>query len=112
MYAIIESGGKQYKVSQGDFIYLEKLDAETDAVVTFDHVLAVFDAEEVKLGNPYVQDFRITGRIMKQGKQKKIIVFKMKPKKNYRRRQGHRQPYTKVRIESIAVDAVLIEEEK
>ena len=101
MHAIIETGGKQYKVQEGDLLYVEKLDAEPEAAVEFDRVLAVFEAEKIKLGSPYVPDVTVTGRVIKQGRQKKIIVFKMKPKKTYRRKQGHRQPYTKVRIESI-----------
>ena len=76
--------------------------AETEDTVEFDRVLAVYETGKVKLGNPYVSGVTVTGKVLGQGKQKKIIVFKMKPKKNYRRKQGHRQPYTKVRIESIA----------
>ena len=102
MHAIIETGGKQYKVDEGSLLYVEKLEAEPDDTVTFDRVLAVFEAENVTLGSPYVQGAAVTGRVIKQGKQKKVIVFKMKPKKTYRRKQGHRQPYTKVRIETIA----------
>jgi len=80
------------------------IDAEQDAAVEFDRVLAVFDADKVRLGDPLVSGVSVTGRVIKQGKQKKVIVYKMKPKKNYRRKQGHRQPYTKVRIENIAAD--------
>ena len=101
MFAIIETGGKQYKVEEGALLYIEKLDAEPDATVDFDRVLAVCEAEKVVMGSPYVSGVTITGRVLGQGKRKKVIVFKMKPKKNYRRKQGHRQPYTKVRIESI-----------
>ena len=104
MQAVIETGGKQYKVQEGDVLYIEKLDAEQDAAVEFDRVLAVFDADKVRLGDPLVSGVSVTGRVIKQGKQKKVIVYKMKPKKNYRRKQGHRQPYTKVRIENIAAD--------
>ena len=104
MYAIIESGGKQYKVEEGSLLYLEKLDAEPEAAVEFGRVLAVFETEKVKLGNPYVAGVKVVGRVVKHGKQKKVIVYKMKPKKNYRRKQGHRQPYTQVRIETIAAD--------
>ncbi|MCL2747272.1 MAG: 50S ribosomal protein L21 [Oscillospiraceae bacterium] len=101
MHAIIETGGKQYKVQEGDLLYVEKLLAEPETTVEFDHVLAVYEDEIIRLGSPYVAGAKVTGIVQKQGKQKKIIVFKMKPKKNYRRRQGHRQPYTKVRVESI-----------
>jgi len=101
MYAIIETGGKQYKVEEGSLLYIEKLDAEPESMVTFDRVLAVFEAEKLKLGSPYVEGVTVAGKVLKQGKQKKVIVFKMKPKKTYRRKQGHRQPYTQVRIESI-----------
>ena len=104
MYAVFETGGKQYKVQEGDIIYTEKLDAEPDATVEFDKVLSVFDGEKVKLGSPYVENVKVTGQVAKHGKQKKVIVFKMKPKKGYRRKQGHRQPYTKVKIESIVLD--------
>ena len=101
MYAIIESGGKQYKVEEGTLLYLEKLDAEPEATVEFDRVLAVYESENIQLGDPYVAGAKVIGRVLKQGKQKKIIVYKMKPKKNYRRKQGHRQPYTKLEIKSI-----------
>jgi large subunit ribosomal protein L21 len=104
MHAIIETGGKQYEVEEGGILYIEKLPLEPDAKVEFgDRVLAVFEGEKVKLGSPYVSGVRVTGSVVKQGKQKKIIVFKMKPKKTYRRRQGHRQPYTKIKIETVAV---------
>ena len=110
MYAIIETGGKQYKVQEGDVLFIEKLDAEPDSTVEFDRVLAVFDAEKVKMGTPYVTGVKVQARVDKHGKNKKIIVFKMKPKKGYRRRQGHRQPYTRVRIESVTIASS--EEEK
>ena len=93
MYAILETGGKQYKVSEGDVIYVEKLGVEDGAAVTFDKVLAV--------GAPYVAGATVTGTADKTGKKKKINIFKMKPKKGYRRRQGHRQPYTKVTISAV-----------
>lgn len=101
MYAILVTGGKQYKVSEGDVIYVEKLSMEDGATVTFDQVLAVGDGAELKVGAPYVAGATVTATIDKTGKQKKIHVFKMKPKKGYRRRQGHRQPYTKVTIGAI-----------
>lgn len=100
MYAIIETGGKQVKVSEGTTIYVEKLDAEVEATVTFDKVL-MLGGEDVKMGNPYLNGVTVEGTVEKHGKQKKIIVFKMKPKKKYRRKQGHRQPYTKVTITKI-----------
>ncbi len=101
MYAIIESCGKQYKVAQGDVIFFEKLDAEVDKKVTFDNVVLVSDGEKIEIGNPYVKGFKVEGKVLAHGKGKKIIVFKYKPKKNYRRKQGHRQPYTKVEITAI-----------
>ena len=100
MYAIIETGGKQMKVAAGDVVYVEKLNAAEGETVTFDKVLFV-GGENVKVGSPTVEGVTVTGKVEKQGKQKKIIVFKYKAKKNYRKKQGHRQPYTKVVIESI-----------
>ena len=101
MYAILVTGGKQYKVSEGDVIYVEKLGVEDGATVTFDQVLAVGEGADLKVGAPYVEGATVVGTADKTGKQKKINIFKMKPKKGYRRRQGHRQPYTKVTIASI-----------
>ncbi len=101
MYAIIESCGKQYKVAQGDVVFFEKLDAEEGKKVTFDNVVLVADGEKVEVGAPYVKGFKVEGKVLSHGKGKKIIVFKYKAKKNYRRKQGHRQPYTKVEITSI-----------
>ncbi|MBE7027306.1 MAG: 50S ribosomal protein L21 [Ruminococcaceae bacterium] len=100
MYAIIKTGGKQYKVSEGDTIFVEKLDAQVDDTYTFDTVLAI-GGEEVKLGNPVVEGASVTAKVLRQAKSKKIIVFKYKPKKTYRKKQGHRQPYTKLQIEKI-----------
>jgi len=102
-HAVIETGGKQYRVKEGDVIFVEKLPAETDEEVTFDNVLAVFDEEGSKIGAPYVQGASVGASVVKIGKSKKIIVYKMRPKKGYRRKQGHRQPYTKVQIDSITV---------
>ena len=101
MYAIIETGGKQFKVAEGDVIYIEKLDAEAGETVKFDKVLAVSKKGELTIGAPLVAGATVTGTIEKQGKQKKIIVFKYKAKKNVRKKQGHRQPYTKVTIGKI-----------
>ena len=101
MYAIIESCGKQYKVSEGDVIFFEKLDVEEGKTVTFDNVVLVSEGENVEVGNPYVKNAKVEGKVVSHGKGKKIIVFKMKAKKNYRRKQGHRQPYTKVEITAI-----------
>jgi large subunit ribosomal protein L21 len=97
MFAIIETGGKQYRVSVGEAIYVEKLEAEAGNEVVFDRVLLLGD----KVGAPYVKGATVTATVEKQGKQKKIIVFKYKPKKKYRKKQGHRQPYTKVIISKI-----------
>ncbi|HJV17705.1 MAG TPA: 50S ribosomal protein L21 [Bacillales bacterium] len=100
MYAIIETGGKQIKVEEGQAIYIEKLNAEAGETVTFDKVLFV-GGENVKVGSPLVDGATVTGTVEKQGRGKKIIVFKYKAKKNNRKKQGHRQPYTKVVIGKI-----------
>ena len=105
MYAIIESCGKQYKVAEGDVVFFEKLDAEEGKKVTFDKVILVSEEGKVQVGNPYVKGVKVEGKVVSHGKGKKIIVFKMKAKKNYRRKQGHRQPYTKVEITSIKTAA-------
>ena len=101
MYAIIESCGKQYKVAEGDVVFFEKLDAEEGKKITFDKVMLVSEDGKVQVGNPYVKGIKVEGKVVSHGKAKKIIVFKMKAKKNYRRKQGHRQPYTKIQIEKI-----------
>ena len=101
MYAIIEACGKQYKVLEGDTVFFEKLDAEVGQNVSFDKVILVSDNKEVKVGDPYVKGMKVEGKVISHGKGKKIIVFKMKPKKNERKKQGHRQPFTKVEITSI-----------
>ena len=100
MYAIIETGGKQYRVENGDVIYVEKLDAEVDAEVTFDKVVAVSD-KSLKVGKPYVKDAFVKGTVLKNGKGKKVTVFTYKPKKGSARKMGHRQPYNKVQITEI-----------
>ena len=102
MYAIIESCGKQYKVSEGDVVFFEKLDVEEGKSVTFDKVIMVSDDGKVQVGNPYVKGVKVEGKVVAHGKHKKIIVYKYKAKKNYRRTRGHRQPYTKVEITAIA----------
>lgn len=94
MYAIVETGGKQYKVSKGDFIYVEKLDVEEGTNVVLDKVLYV----DGKIGTPYVEGASVEAKVVKHGKEKKIIVYKYKSKKNYHKKQGHRQPYTKLEI--------------
>ena len=101
MYAVIETGGKQYKVAEGDVIYIEKLDAAEGDSVTFDKVLIIGDGENITVGAPAIDGAAVTGKVEKQGKSKKIYVFKMKRKKNERKKKGHRQPYTKVTIEKI-----------
>ena len=101
MYAIIKTGGKQYKVAEGDTIYVEKLEVAVDDAVTFDQVLTVVNDGSVTVGKPLVSGAKVTGKVLEQGKEKKILVFKYKAKSNYRRRQGHRQPFTKVAIEKI-----------
>ena len=105
MYAIIEACGKQYKVAEGDVVFFEKLDAEEGKKVTFDKVILVSDDKKVQLGNPYVKGIKVEGKVVSHGKGKKILVFKYKAKKNYRRTQGHRQPYTKVEITNIKLPA-------
>ncbi|WP_280769760.1 50S ribosomal protein L21 [Salipaludibacillus daqingensis] len=100
MYAIIETGGKQVKVTEGQEIYVEKLDVTEGDTVTFDRVLFV-GGDETKVGSPLLEGATVTANVEKQGKAKKLTVFKYKAKKNYRRKQGHRQPYTKVTISKI-----------
>ena len=102
MYAIIKTGGKQYRASEGDVIEVEKLPGETGDAVVFDQVLVLQDDENgLKTGQPFVEGCSVEGKVLRQGRARKIIVFKYKPKKNYRRKKGHRQPYTRVRIEKI-----------
>ena len=103
MHAIIETGGKQYRVTEGDTIFIEKLPVEAGETVTFDKVLAVTDGDKLTVGTPTVAGASVSAEVEKNGKAKKIIVYKMKPKKNYRRKQGHRQSYTKVKIDKITV---------
>ncbi len=105
MYAIIETCGKQYKVSKGDVVFFEKLEAEEGKKVKFDKVILVSDNGKVEVGTPYVKGAKVEGKVVAHGKAKKITVFKYKAKKNYRRKQGHRQPYTKVEITAISTAA-------
>ncbi|MBP1758598.1 MAG: rplU [Firmicutes bacterium] len=100
MQAIIETGGKQYKVAEGDVLFIEKLEADAGEGVVFDKVLAIL-GDEAKIGTPVVEGAKVDATIMKNGKGKKVRIFKFKAKKGYRRRQGHRQPYTKVQIGKI-----------
>ena len=100
-HAVIETGGKQYRVAEGDVIYVEKLEAADGETITFDKVLAVIDEGNAVFGAPVVEGATVSGTVVKTGKGKKIRVYKMKPKKNYRRTQGHRQPYTKLTISAI-----------
>ena len=101
VFAIIESGGKQYKVAEGDFVFVEKLNAEEGATVEFP-VLAISDDNGLKVGTPVIEGAKVTANVVKNGKAKKIYVMTYKPKKNEKKKQGHRQPYTKVEIKSIA----------
>ena len=105
MYAIIESCGRQYKVAEGDVVFFEKLDVEEGKKVTFDKVVLVSEDKKVEVGAPYVKGVKVEGKVVANGKGKKIIVYKYKAKKNYRRTQGHRQPYTKVEITKIKTAA-------
>ena len=101
MYAIIETGGKQYKVNEGDVIYVEKLEVNEGDTVTFDRVKAVSMGDDFKVGTPTVEGATVTANVVKNGKSKKIYVMKYKSKKNEKKKIGHRQPYTKVQIVSI-----------
>ena len=101
MHAIIVTGGKQYKVTEGDVLYVEKLPVEAGDAVTFDQVLAVIDGDKATFGQPTVAGASVQANVVKNGKGKKVIVFKYKPKKNEKTKQGHRQPYTKVEITKV-----------
>ena len=103
MKAIIVTGGKQYTVAEGDVLFMEKLNAEAESTVKFDQVLAVLDGENSKIGAPVVEGAAVEGKVLKNGKGKKITVFKYKAKKNEKKKIGHRQPYTKVEITKIAL---------
>lgn len=101
MYAVIETGGKQYRVQEGDTIFVEKLGVEDGEAVTFDKVVALSNDSGFVAGAPYVEGAKVSAKVVKNGKEKKVIVFKYKAKKNYRNKKGHRQPYTKIQIEKI-----------
>ena len=102
-HAIFETGGKQYRVEEGDVVFIEKLPAEPDETITFDKVLSITGDEETKIGAPYVEGATVEATVMKNGKSRKITVYKMHPKKGYRRKQGHRQPYTKILVDKISL---------
>ncbi len=103
MKAVIVTGGKQYTVSEGDVLFVEKLNAEAEETVKFDQVLAVMDGENTKIGTPVVDGASVEAKVVKNGRGKKIVVFKYKAKKNEKSKMGHRQPYTKVEITKIAL---------
>ena len=101
MYAIVKSGGKQYKIQEGDVIRVEKIPGDLDNPISFDQVLMFSDGENVRIGQPELNDVTVKGHIVEQGKAKKIIIFKYKRRKRYRRKQGHRQQYTAIKIDQI-----------
>ena len=101
MYAIVKTGGKQYKIREGEVLRVEKIDGEIGSEVSFDQVLMVSDGENATIGQPLLDNVTVSGTIVEQGKNKKILVFKYKKRKRYRRSQGHRQAYTAVKIDSI-----------
>ncbi|MEQ8153751.1 MAG: 50S ribosomal protein L21 [Clostridiaceae bacterium] len=101
MYAVLTTGGKQYRVKEGDVLFVEKLNAEVESTVEFAEVLVVSKDGELKVGTPVVEGAKVVAKVLAQGKAKKVIVFKYKPKKDYRRKAGHRQPYTKIQIQKI-----------
>ncbi|MDI3508357.1 MAG: large subunit ribosomal protein [Clostridiales bacterium] len=103
MYAIIKACGKQYKVQEGDIVAMERLDAEEGQTITFDEVVMLSGDDDVKIGKPVVEGASVQAQVLEHGKGPKITVFKYKPKKDYRKKQGHRQPYTKVRITAITI---------
>jgi len=102
VYAIFETGGKQYKASKGDIVFVEKLDGDPGKLVSFD-ALVVADGDDIKIGTPTVEGAKVRAKIVEHGKEKKVVTFKYKPKRNFRKKQGHRQPFTKIRITSIGV---------
>lgn len=104
MYAIIETGGKQYKVQVGDVLNVEKVHVSAGETFEVNQVLAVVDGEKVSLGRPFVEGANVVLKVLEHGKDEKILIFKYKPKKHYRKTRGHRQPYTKVLVENIAIN--------
>ncbi|AIS09433.1 50S ribosomal protein L21 [Lactobacillus helsingborgensis] len=104
MYAIIKTGGKQYKVAEGDSVFVEKLEAAEGNEVTFDEVVLTSDGKDVKVGTPLVKGAKVVAKVEKQGKEKKVVTFKYKPKKHSHSKYGHRQPYTKVTVEKIELN--------
>lgn len=104
MYAVVKSGGKQYKIQEGEIFRVEKLPGEVGAEITFDDVLMVSDGETVQVGTPLLANVTVKGTVVEQGQAKKILVFKYKRRKRYRRKQGHRQQYTAVKVDSIATN--------
>ena len=105
MYAIVETGGKQYQVEEGRYVDIEKLEGDVDSKVTFDNIVMIVNGKKSKVGQPYVSGASVEGKILKQDKAKKIIVFKQRPKKGYRKKQGHRQEFTRVMISKIRTSA-------
>ena len=105
MYAIVETGGKQYQVEEGRYVDIEKLEGDVDTKVTFDNIVMIVNGKKSKVGQPYVSGASVEGKILKQDKAKKIIVFKQRPKKGYRKKQGHRQEFTRVMISKIRTSA-------
>ncbi|MCU0562226.1 MAG: 50S ribosomal protein L21 [Desulfobacterales bacterium] len=101
MYAVVHTGGKQYKVQKGETLRIEKIPGEVGSTVTFDKVLMVADGEEIRVGQPVLENAKVQASIVEQDKAKKVLVFKYKRRKRYRRKQGHRQPYTAIRIDGI-----------
>ncbi len=101
MYAIIETGGKQYRVQEGDTLFVEKIDKEEGEKVDLTKVLLISKEGDLIVGKPYIENAKVEATVLEHGKARKIVVFKYKPKKNYRKKQGHRQPYTKLKIEKI-----------
>ncbi len=101
MYAVIKTGGKQYRVSKDDIVYVEKIEADVDSTIDLTDVLAIYDDENITVGNPTVKGAKVVAKVISQGRAKKIIVMKYKPKKHYRKKTGHRQSYTKLQIEEI-----------
>lgn len=101
MYAVVETGGKQYRVQEGDIVFVEKIDIEEGEKIDLSKVLLVSKEDDLIVGKPYVEGAKVEATVLEQGKAKKIIIFKYKAKKNYRKKQGHRQPYTKLKIEKI-----------